>query len=164
MGKGEARLIEHSAFHVIGYRETVFPHLSWFFIFILCFTVGISRLIYMLSAVSESSHLGAESLFHTYCLIELRTSLALECKSPELNLDELRRVRVGEMGEREKQRERDSVYVCVWEREAKERKFRITKCRIPLKKGEIRISRAKGILCKFGERRDCMWSTQGNTF
>lgn len=67
----------------------------------------------MLSAVSESSRLGAESLFHTYCLIELRTSLALECKSPELNLDELRRVRVGEMGEREKQRERDSVYVCV---------------------------------------------------
>lgn len=50
------------------------------------------------------------------------------------------------------------VCVCMREREreAKERKFRITKCRIPLKKGEIRISRAKGILCKFGERRDCM--------
>lgn len=31
----------------------------------------------------------AKSLFHTYCLIELRTSLALECKSLELNLDEL---------------------------------------------------------------------------
>lgn len=95
----------------------MFPHLSWFFIFILCFTVGISRLIYMLSAVSESSRLGAESLFHTYCLIELRTSLALECKSPELNLDELRRVRMGGMEERERQREGQCVCMCVWERE-----------------------------------------------
>lgn len=71
----------------------------------------------MLSAVSESSRLGAESLFHTYCLIELRTSLALECKSPELNLDELRRVRVGGMGERERQREGQCVCVRVYERE-----------------------------------------------
>lgn len=50
----------------------------------------------MLSTVLESSHPGrdtnVESLFHTYCLIELRTSLALECKSLELNLDELRKV------------------------------------------------------------------------
>lgn len=68
----------------------------------------------MLSAVSESSRLGAESLFHTYCLIELRTSLALECKSPELNLDELRRVR--EWG-REGQREGQCVCMCVYERE-----------------------------------------------
>lgn len=29
------------------------------------------------------------------------------------------------------------MYMCMREREAKERKFRITKCRIPLKKGEF---------------------------
>lgn len=94
-------------------RESVLPFkliLYFYPLFHRC-TVGISRLIYMLSAVSESSRLGAESLFHTYCLIELRTSLALECKSPELNLDELRRVRVGGMGER------GTVCVYVYERE-----------------------------------------------
>lgn len=144
---GETRLIEHSAFHVIGYRESALPFKLILYFYPLFYrSTRISRLIYMLSAVSESSRLlGAESLFHTYCLIELRTSLALECKSPELNLDELSE----EWGWEEWGRDRDRVCVCVCvcvcvqegererEWEAIERKFRITKCRIPLKKGEF---------------------------
>lgn len=126
-------------------RESVLPFkliLYFYPLFHRC-TVGISRLIYMLSAVSESSRLGAESLFHTYCLIELRTSLALECKSPELNLDELRRVRVGGMGERGTERGTVCVYVCVWERERlKNGSFELPSAGSLWKKGN------SNILCK----------------
>lgn len=90
----------------------------------------------MLSNVLESTRAvrdpDTESLFHTYCLIELRTSLALECKSLELNLDELQRV---------KDRARDRAE---WGDQDKNRsqKFRITECKIPSTK-KVQVSNTK---------------------
>lgn len=64
-----------------------------------------------------------ESLFHTYCLIELRMSLAEECKSAGLNLDEPRRPRKRGAERRKRRDVRWSA-----DRRRESQKFRITKC------------------------------------